>query len=76
MESGVGSLNLTEQDAIAIAREAVTQNDTWVDLATFEAKPDGAGWSVVVWRQPATPGGHRLVLIDAEGNVTNYIRGR
>jgi hypothetical protein len=61
--------------AIAIARQAVSTNDTWVDRATFEASRDGSGWSVLVWHEPRVPGGHRLVLIDATGRVTAYYRG-
>ena len=63
----------------AIARQAVTTNDTWVARAEFETphhETDGSGWSVLVWRLPKTPGGHRLILIDETGRVTAYIRGK
>lgn len=68
---------LTEDQILAIARKAVAANDTWGDHAEFE-KPqrNGKGWSVLVWRLPKTPGGHRDILIDETGRVTKYIRGR
>jgi hypothetical protein len=68
---------LDEAAVLAIARAAVTTNDTWIDRAEFETpkrQPDGS-WKVLVWRQPATPGGHRHITIDAEGRVTDYGRG-
>ena len=68
--------SLGEAQALAIARQAVTTNDTWVDRATFEAQRDGRGWSVHVWRLPKTPGGDRIVLIDETGRVTAYYRGQ
>ena len=46
---------LTETEVLAIARQAVTTNDTWLDRAEFEPpkrRPDGS-WSVLVWLQPA-----------------------
>lgn len=69
---------LDEAKVLAIAREAVATNDTWVESAEFEPpkrKPDGS-WSVLVWRFPKTPGGHRLILIDEQGKVTEYLRGK
>lgn len=69
---------LDEVRVLAIARTAVTTHDTWIDRAEFETpkrQPDGS-WRVFVWRRPATPGGHRLIAIDAEGKVTDYGRGR
>jgi hypothetical protein len=65
-----------EAMAIAIARQAVSTNDTWVKRATFEAKRDGLGWSVFVQRHPIELGGHRIVKIDESGKVTLYIRGK
>ena len=68
---------LDEARVLSIARAAVATNDTWIDRAEFE-KPkrqsDGS-WSVLVWRRPATPGGHRLITINADGSVTDYGRG-
>ena len=67
---------LTEAQVIAIARKAIAANDTWLAQAEFEPpKRTDTGWSVLVWRLPKTPGGHRLILIDAAGNVTAYMRG-
>lgn len=67
---------LDEGKVIAIARQAVATNDTWVTRAEFETpRHDGSGWSVLVWRLPKTPGGHRVILIDRTGRVTEYLRG-
>ena len=62
---------------LEIARAAVSKNDTWVDRAEFETperQPDGS-WSVLVWRLPAVPGGHRMILINEKGQVSAYMRG-
>ena len=67
-----------EERITEIARQAVAANDTWVDRAEFgppKRETDGS-WSVLVWRLPKAPGGHRVVLIDEEGKVTEYVRGR
>lgn len=65
-----------ERRAVEIARRAVAANDTWVERATFDPKRDGDGWTVDVERQPAVPGGHRFVRINARGEVVDYVRGR
>ena len=68
---------LDEAGVLAIARAAVAANDTWVERAEFappQRQPDGS-WRVWVWRQPATPGGHRCITLDANGTVTGYRRG-
>jgi hypothetical protein len=68
---------LDETKVLAIARQAVATNDTWVDRAEFEypeREPDGS-WSVLVWRIPKVPGGHRVIYIDEKGKVTDYFRG-
>ena len=76
-----------EAAAIEIAKKAVAANDpAWADKAVYEAKRDaeGGGWWVTVWRIAAydkdgkplfTPGGHRGVRIDKDGNVAAYMRG-
>ncbi len=74
---GTHGLVLDAAQVAAIAREAVTTNDTWIDRAEFhspERQPDGS-WSVFVERHPVVPGGHRLILIDKTGKVTAYVRG-
>lgn len=68
---------LDEAAVLTIAKRAVTTNDTWVSQAEFGTpKRAVAGlWTVSVWRIPAEPGGHRLIMIDQEGRVISYIRG-
>ena len=68
----------SETQVLAIARQAVATNDTWLDRAEFETprrRPDGS-WSVLVWRLPKVPGGHRVIHIKDKGQVTSYFRGR
>ena len=71
------SVVLDEVRVTEIARQAVGKNDTWVERAEFERPKHHANgsWSVLVWRLPKVPGGHRLVVIDENGRVTAYIRG-
>ena len=71
---------LTAEEAriVELARLTVATNDTWIDRAEFELPrrlPKG-GWSVTVWRLPATPGGFRTVTIDEKDKVTAYHRGK
>ena len=66
---------LDEAGVIAIARHAVSTNDTWVDRATFEVKRDGSGWRVFVQRHPIEFGGDRVIQIDETGRVIAYLRG-
>ena len=75
--TATGSGALDEASVLAIARAAVTTNDTWIDRADFEnpkRQPDGS-WSVIVWRRPAMPGGFRVITVDAGGRLKDYVRG-
>ena len=68
---------MDEIRALIIAQDAVRMNDSWIDSAEFGAphqQSDGS-WSVLMWRLPKSPGGHRLILIDHMGRVTAYVRG-
>ncbi|MBC8063537.1 MAG: hypothetical protein H7Y17_01805 [Chlorobia bacterium] len=67
-----------ERSILAIARKAVQKNDTWIDKAEFEQprKASDGSWTVLVWRLPKTPGGHRVIRIDRMGRVIDYLRGR
>ncbi len=70
-------LTADEMRILQIARQAVATNDTWIAKAEFEVPQHyRSGWSIIVWRLPYTPGGHRLILIDEKGTVTAYHRGR
>jgi hypothetical protein len=72
------TLVLDPAKVLAIAREAVATNDTWVDWAEFEApkREANGNWTVLVWRLPKVPGGHRVVTIDDTGKIKTYFRGR
>ena len=70
-------LTVEEVRIVEIARRAVATNDIWVDHAEFELprhQPEG-GWSIMVWRLSATPGGFRIITIDEKDKVTAYQRG-
>jgi len=83
-----GSQTLAETKRIElIASEAVAKNDAWAHRAVYRVhrKENGTGWMVTAWRitgynddgKPQfVPGGHRLIEIDAAGNVAAYMRGR
>ena len=73
-----------EQTAIATARRAVTERDSWPHGAEFTAKPFKDGWAVTAWRieypnnkgaSRFVPGGFRSITIDRTGKVTQYLRG-
>jgi hypothetical protein len=68
---------LNETRVLAIARAFVATNDTWVEQSEFETPKleTNGSWSVLVWRIPKVPGGHRFITIDKEGKVVDYIRG-
>jgi hypothetical protein len=63
---------------IEIARQAVEANDSWADRAEFQAPVKNAdgSWSILAYRIPKTPGGHRLITINQEGKITSYTRGK
>ena len=68
---------LSGAEVLAIAQQAVATNDNWLGHAEFESprrQADGS-WSVLVWRLPKTPGGHRVIQINDKGQVTSYHRG-
>ncbi|TWU44659.1 hypothetical protein Poly51_59280 [Rubripirellula tenax] len=69
------SIELTEDDVLAIAKRELEVQDTWADRATFEVERDGNEWRVFVQRHPIVLGGHRFITIDNDGNVTDYMRG-
>ena len=83
--ASVVSGDLDEAAAIAIARRAVVTNDSWGERAAYEAKRDGMRWLVSARRiegyhDSGEPkfvwGGDRLIVIETNGAVTKYIRGR
>lgn len=69
---------LSEMQVLAIARQAVATNDTWLNRAEFEnlrRQADGS-WSVLISRLPKVPGGHRVININGKGWVTSDSRWR
>jgi hypothetical protein len=81
-DAAVGSVPpgnaLDAAQVLAIARAAVATNDTWIDRSEFGTpkQQTNGTWSVMMWRLPKQPGGHRFITVDANGKVTDYIRGR
>jgi len=65
------NLNADEAKVITTARRFLSTNQNWPD-ARFERprrSPSG-GWSVLVWKLPATPELDMTIEIDDAGNVT------
>jgi len=62
---------VTEQDAIDIAKGAVSERDGWSDMAC-EAAPMGNGWRITVTRGGAGAGDVRIIILDGEGAVSMY----
>src|SRR5687768_13091460 len=73
---GFAPRDIDQLRAVEIARGAIAANDDWVERATFDARQREDGWAVYVVRHPEVIGGDRLVIIDGEGRVTDYIRGQ
>jgi hypothetical protein len=65
---------VTEQDAINIAKGAVSERDGWTPGGA-EAEPMGNGWTVTLFRDAVGSGDVRLVVLDGDGNVINYQDG-
>jgi hypothetical protein len=78
LDSAAALLPLDAAKVTAIARQAIATNDTWIARSEFNIHrhETNGSWSVLVWRLPRTPGGHRLVLIDETGRIIQYVRGR
>ena len=73
-----------ERTAIATARRAVVERESWPHGAEFSAKPYKDGWAITAWRieypnskgsSRFVPGGFRSITIDRTGKVTQYLRG-
>jgi hypothetical protein len=65
---------VTEQDAIDIAKDTVSDRDGWSDVSCIAA-PRGNGWRITVTRGGAGAGDVRIVFLDDEGSVTLYQEG-
>ena len=67
---------VSEVEALAIARKAVSASDTFSLKGTdFGATRDDCGWWVYVMLPSPGPGAHRSVRIDGNGRVLAYVRG-
>lgn len=73
-----------EETAIATARRAVAERESWSHGAEFTANPFKDGWVVTAWRieypnnkgsSRFVPGGFLSITIDRTGKVTQYLRG-
>lgn len=67
---------IDEARATEIAKILIANKETWADRAEYAAKRTGEGWSIMVWRLPKTPGGHRMITLTREGKLAKYMRGR
>jgi hypothetical protein len=67
---------IEEARAIEISKAHVASRENWSDRALYEAKRVERGWSILVWREPKTPGGHRMITLRPNGRLIDYVRGR
>jgi hypothetical protein len=69
---------LDRDRVVAIARQAIEDRGEPVDGAEFREPKRGEGglWSVSVWIHPHQSFGDRLIIIDANGKVAHYWRGK
>ena len=74
----VGAAVGNKAKAIAIAKAAVSAKEPleWFKRSTYEAEWRNGGWSVMVWTKPTLVGDFRIVRVDANGNITDYVVGR
>jgi len=75
--AAIGNAALDGANVLAIARKAVAEKEDWVDHAEFQSptRHEDGSWSLIVWRLPKVPGGHRWIKIDKAGEVIQYERG-
>jgi len=71
---GPRTTKVTEQDAINIAKGAVSERDGWTPGGA-QAEPMANGWAVTLYRDAVGSGDVRLVVLDGDGNVINYQEG-
>ena len=67
-----------ERRAVDIARAhvAAANGGRTYGEEVYDPRREGDGWAVHAERYPQVPGGHWLVLIDRDGQVVGYHRGR
>lgn len=64
-------------EVLAIARREVRRRESWsADAAVYDVSYAEDGWTVMVMREPPSPGGHRMIQLDVEGRVRTYFGGR
>jgi hypothetical protein len=73
-----------EAKILEIAKKALTTNDASAEWTNYEVNRREDGWSVTAWRvhgrdftgkRMFVSGGHRMILIDKKGRVTDYVPG-
>jgi hypothetical protein len=67
---------IDEARAIQISKGHIASRENWSNRAVYEAKRVEKGWSILVWREPRTPGGHRVITLLHNGKLISYLRGR
>lgn len=66
---------LSEEEVKAIAIKEVRRRECW-DGSVSGVRHDDQRWFVSVCRTPEVFGGDRLVVINEDGSVRKYIRGK
>jgi hypothetical protein len=75
-KSSTTPITPSKAKAINAAKEWFNSQGMDPKAAEFSVEPEGTGWSVLIQRQPLTPGAHTLLLIDSDGKVIKVIPGR
>jgi len=72
-------LSAEENQAIDIARRTVAARETWAKEANYEVRRRASGWLVIATRNYSPPRPstktQRLIVIDENGKVTDYLTG-
>ncbi len=63
---------VTEEQAIEFAKDAVRQNDSFADSATYSATAIGNGWQINVVDEDSDA--FRMIILDTDGGVLEYNR--
>ena len=65
-----------EEKAIAVAEAYLRERSSLPQKYEVEiSKNDEGQWEVFITDLPPMPGGHRMILVDAEGNVLDFFPG-
>jgi len=78
---GAWLLNRPSSDVTAKLRQIAVNytlaKESWDDaVADDDVEINDGNYEVYVWRRPSRPGSYRIVIMDAEGEILEYQKGR